>query len=187
MLRRIIGAAVASAAAIGIAAVVKLMLDEENKEAENEEEENEVRFISIDDKEAEGSEPEAAPEPAPEAPAEETQYPNEVNEIAALYPYLDKAFIAEQFGRNAVFNEQYPEDSLITITHKAGFGSADALNDFIKIGEDNGYTAEVLGDTSATISRKIFTEDGAILSDIYNVANQVGCLKGEYLGYNIKL
>ena len=31
------------------------------------------------------------------------------------------------------------------------------------------------------------TEDGAILSDIYNVANQVGCLKGVYEGYNIEL
>ena len=180
MLRRIIGAAVASAAAIGIAAVVKLMLDEEKKTEENDEEESEVRFISIDDKDSgTAEEPAAAPK--------EPSYPDEVNEIAALYPYLDREFIAEQFGRNSVFNEKYPEDSLIKITHKAKFTTADALADFIKIGEDNGYFAEALNETEATISRKIFTEDGAILSDIYNVANQVGCLKGVYEGYNIEL
>ena len=62
MLKRIIGAAVASAAAIGIAAVVKLMMDEKPEE-ENDEEENEVRFISIED--ADSTEEDAAPEAAP--------------------------------------------------------------------------------------------------------------------------
>ena len=78
-------------------------------------------------------------------------------------------------------------DSLIRITHKAKFENADAMRDFAKIGEDNGYLSEALNETEATISRKIFTEDGSILSDIYNVANQVACLKGVYEGYNIEL
>lgn len=184
MFRRFIGAAVASAAAIGIAAVVKLMLDEENKKAEEEpEDENEVRFISIDDA---GSEPEKAAEEAP-AEKKDAEYSKEVNEIAELYPYLAKDFIAEQLGRNDVFNQQYPEDSLIKITHKAKFDSTDTVRDFTKIGEDNGYFSEMLNESEATISRKIFTEDGSILSDIYNVANQVACLKGVYEGYNIEL
>ena len=184
MFRRFIGAAVASAAAIGIAAVVKLMLDEENKKAEEEpEDENEVRFISIDDG---AKEPEKAAEEAPAA-AKEPEYSGEVNEIAELYPYLEKDFIAEQLGRNEVFNQQYPEDSLIKITHKAKFDSTDTVRDFTKIGEDNGYFSEMLNEHEATISRKIFTEDGSILSDIYNVANQVACLKGIYEGYNIEL
>ena len=182
MLKRIIGAAVASAAAIGIAAVVKLMMDEKPEE-ENDEEENEVRFISIED--ADSTEEDAAPEAAPKA--EEPGYSKEVNEIAELYPYLEKSFIAEQLGRNDVFNQKYPEDSLIRITHKAKFENADAMRDFAKIGEDNGYLSEALNETEATISRKIFTEDGSILSDIYNVANQVACLKGVYEGYNIEL
>ncbi|MBQ8068804.1 MAG: hypothetical protein IJ201_10760 [Solobacterium sp.] len=184
MFRRFIGAAVASAAAIGITAVVKLMLDEENKKAEEEpEDENEVRFISIDDG---GKEPEKAAEEAP-AEAKAPEYSKEVNEIAELYPYLAKDFIAEQLGRNEVFNQQYPEDSLIKITHKAKFDSTDTVRDFTKIGEDNGYFSEMLNENEATISRKIFTEDGSILSDIYNVANQVACLKGIYEGYNIEL
>ena len=180
MLRRIIGAAVASAAAIGIAAVVKLMMDEKPEE-ENDEEENEVRFISIEDADSTGEAAEEA------AKAEEPEYSKEVNEIAELYPYLEKSFIAEQLGRNDVFNQQYPEDSLIRITHKAKFENTDAMRDFAKIGEDNGYLSEALNETEATISRKIFTEEGSILSDIYNVANQVACLKGVYEGYNIEL
>ena len=177
MIRRIIGAAIASAAAIGVAALVKIMLDSETEDAN--EEENEVRFISIKD----ADEPEEKEIPA----KKEKTYPKEIEDIAELYPYLNKEFIQEQFSRNAVFNEQYPEDSLVKITHKAKFETPEATQDFIKIGEKNGYTAEVLEEKEASICRKLFTEDGSILSDIYNVANQVACLKGVYEGYNIEL
>ena len=169
MLKRMIGAAIAAGAAIGIAAAVKLILQKEE-----EEEESEVRFISLKDGEE-----------AEEEKKEE--YSEEVLEIAELYPYLDVKFIAEQFGRNEAFNEQYPEDSLITISHKAKFEDAQTMNSFVKIGEDNGYGSEILNETEVKITRKLFTEDGAILSDIFNVANQVSCLKGVYEGYNIEL
>lgn len=176
MLKRILGAAIAAGAAIGAAAIVKLIIDQETGEEEPEEAE-EVRFISIEDK--------AEEEKPAEKAAETKEYPAEIEEIATLYPYLSKDFIAEQFGRNAAFNEQYPEDSLITITHKAKFGDTETMKEFTKIGEDNGYASEILNDTEATITRKMFTEDGSILSDIYNVSNQVACLKGTYEGYNI--
>lgn len=177
MLKRIIGATVAAGAAITCAAVVKLLLDKE--ETIDDEEENEVRFISLENAK-EGTEGKTDAEPKKEAAPE-------VLEIAGLYPYLSHDFIAEQLSRNAIFNEKYPEDSLITITHKAKFENEQAKSDFIKIGEDNGYSAEVLNEKEASISRKMFTEDGSILSDIYNVANQVACLKGIYEGYNIEL
>ncbi len=177
MLKRFIGAAVAAGAAITCAAVVKLLIDKE-EEADGEEE-NEVHFISLENAK-EDTEGETKEEP------EKTVAP-EVLEIAELYPYLSHDFIAEQLSRNSIFNEKYPEDSLITITHKAKFESEEARNDFTKIGEDNGYSPEILNEQEATISRKMFTEDGSILSDIYNVANQVACLKGIYEGYNIEL
>jgi len=173
-IKRFIGAALAAGAAIGAAAVVKLLLNDETASNE-EEEENEVRFISIEEP-TETPQEKEAPKASPE-----------VLEIAELYPYLTHEFIAEQLGRNGVFNEQYPEDSLVTITHKAKFDTEELRKDFTKIGEDNGYTAAVLNENEATISRKMFTENGSILSDIYNVANQVACLKGVYEGYNIEL
>jgi hypothetical protein len=174
MLKRLIGAAIAAGAAIGIAAAVKLILQNEEDE---EEEESEVRFISLKDED----------EVKEEGEEKKEEYSEEVLEIAELYPYLDVKFIAEQFGRNDAFNEQYPEDSLITISHKAKFDDTQTMNSFVKIGEDNGYGSEILNETEVKISRKMFTEDGAILSDIFNVANQVACLKGVYEGYNIEL
>jgi len=176
MFRRWLGAAIVAGAAIGIVAAVKLLMQEDEEEDEKQDE-SEVRFISLNDE----------PEISDEADKAVEEYTAEVLEIAELYPYLDVKFVAEQFARNDAFNEQYPEDSLITITHKAKFEDEETRNAFVKIGEDNGYTSETLNDTVVTISRKMFTEDGAILSDIYNVANQVACLKGTYEGYNIEL
>lgn len=161
MLRRTIGAALAATAVIAAGAIIKLVLDN----TENfDEEDDEVNFINIEDGD------EVTPE---------------VQEIAKLYPYLDKKFIAEQFGRNEVFNKEYPEDTLITIAHKAKFDDAWTLQEYAKIVEDNGYTVSPLNETENIVSKKMFTTEGAILSDIYNVANQVACLKGVYEGYKI--
>ena len=162
MFRRTIGAALAATAIIAAGAVIKLLLDETNT---YDEEDDEVNFINIDDGEAEVS--------------------PEILEIAKLYPYLDKKFIAEQFARNEALNKEYPEDTLITIAHKAKFPDAWTLEEYTKIVTENGYTAEKLNDTENIISKKMFTTDGAILSDIYNVSNQVACLKGTYEGYKI--
>lgn len=182
MFKRMIGAAIAAGAAIGIAAAVKLILEKD----EEDEEESEVRFISLNDNEEEEKVKEEEKEAEKEEEKKE-EFSEEVLEIAELYPYLDVKFVAEQFGRNEAFNEQYPEDSLITISHKAKFEDAETMNAFVKIGEDNGYGSEILNEKEVKISRKMFTEDGAILSDIFNVANQVACLKGIYEGYNIEL
>ncbi|MBR4455024.1 MAG: hypothetical protein IKS32_02225 [Solobacterium sp.] len=189
MFKRLIGAALASAAAIGVAVAVKLLLESEDSETEEDDEESEVRFVSIEDGKPEETavKEDAAKEAAPAEKKEEKVYPAEIEEIAGLYPYLEKDFIAEQFARNDVFNQQYPEDSLVRITHKAKFADEETMRGFVKICEDNGYTSEVLSATEAAVSRKLFTEDGAILSDIYNLANQVACLKGTYGGYNIEL
>ena len=161
-----IGAALTAAAVVGTALLVKSVLDEEKEEKEQEEK-DEVRFINISD-----------------TTGEETYAP-EILEVAKLYPYLDKHFIAEQFARNEAFTKQYPEDTLITIAHKAKFADARVLADYAKIAEDNGYSSEALDETENVITKKMFVTDGSILSDIYNVANQVACLGGTYEGYKI--
>jgi hypothetical protein len=181
MFKRWLTAAVVTGAAIGIMAAIKLITEDEEEEDYEEKDENEVRFIELND----GEEISEASAEQPAEAAEE--YSPEIKEIAELYPYLDLKFVAEQFGRNDAFNEQYPEDSLVSITHKAKFDDQETRDSFVKIGEDNGYAAEVLNDAEVTITRKMFTEDGAILSDIYNVANQVACLKGIYEGYFIEV
>ncbi len=162
LFRRTIGAALAAAAVVGAAALISSLLEDSH---ETEEDDDQVNFINI------------------EGPDDE--YPEEIKEIAKLYPYLDKKFIAEQFGRNDAFNREYPEDTLVTISHKARFADAWTLQEYTKIAEENGYTAQSLNDTENIVTKKMFAADGAILSDIYNVANQVACLKGTYEGYKI--
>lgn len=163
MFRRTIGAALAAGVVVAAAALIRVL------EKEAEEEEERKNYINLEDN-AEGTKKNVAPE---------------ILEIAELYPYLDTAFIAEQFGRNEVFNSEYPENTLITIAHKAKFPDAWTMQEYIKIVKENGYESEALSDTENIISKKMFSKDGAILSDIYNVANQVACVKGTYEGYKI--
>jgi len=182
--KTILAAAVAAAA--GIAAALIYSLSE--KKSSGKEDDDEVNFIDIAD--GSDSEEDVADKPQKfeqQKPEEDdgVEYAPEVSEIAGMYPYLKKAFIAEQYGRNDAFMTQYPEDTLITIIHKAKFEDADTLKSFNAIAEANGFTSEAISDTEGTVSRKMFTEDGAILSDIYNVANQVACLRGTYEGYSI--
>ncbi|MCR5229583.1 MAG: hypothetical protein K6D03_05615 [Solobacterium sp.] len=177
MIRRLIMAAVVSAAAVAATMLyTKQNEKDEEKDKKIEDDADEIRFIDL---EQENEEKEAE---KPEQPEESES----VKEISELYPYLGTKFIAEQFVRNEAFNEQYPEDTLITITHKVKFEDIDLLSQFISIAEDSGYTAAALNEKEFTVSKKMFTENGSILSDIYNIANQTACLKGTYEGYNIE-
>lgn len=205
----------AAAAAAAAAVVLKKVSEEKKEEKPEEVEkdtDDTVNFIRIDDDDDEEDESlektsespeikEEAEEPAEEEkpaeipiddgepkekePEEEKEYPEQVDAIAQLYPYLARDFILEQFNRNDAFNSQYPEDTLVTITHKAKFPDEKTLDAYTKIAEENGYTSKKISDTESLISRRFFTEDTAILSDIYNVANQAACLKGTYEGYDI--
>lgn len=174
MLRKIIGAAVAATAVT--AAVVATVVTKKKQEKEVEEEEQ-VHFINIDD----GDETEEVEEQKEEC----EEVSDEVKEIASIYPYLSTSFVAEQFARNDVFNEKYPEDTLVTISHKARFSHLDEKEQFCSIAKDNEYEVEELSEKEVLVKKKMYSTDGAILSDIYNVANQVNCLNGTYEGYQI--
>ena len=56
---------------------------------------------------------------------------------------------------------------------------------FLEIAKENGYDVEELNTKEIVVAKKLYSTDGAILSDIYNVANQVNCLNGTYEGYKI--
>ncbi len=90
-----------------------------------------------------------------------------------------------QYGRNPVFEQEYPENTLVTMNHKAKFETPEVLKEFTEIAEQNGYAVENLSETSCIASRKMFTQAGSILSDIFNMANQVNALGGTYGGYRI--
>lgn len=176
MLRKIIGAAVAATA---VTAAVVVTVVTKKKKNEEEVEEEQVHFINIDDvDETEES------EEVPDEKVEE-EISDEIKEVASIYPYLSTSFVAEQFARNDVFNEKYPEDTLVTISHKARFSHLDEKEQFCFIAKDNEYEVEELSEKEVLVKKKMYSTDGAILSDIYNVANQVNCLNGTYEGYQI--
>ena len=164
MFRRLLALAAATGAAIAVTAAVKTVTKKKEPE-QKEDDDDSVNFIEID------SDDEDSPE---------------VKEISELYPYLSLDYIEEQLKRNDAFNTEYPEDTLVTISHKALFDSEDLKGQFRTIAEQNGYEAKDLGEKECLAVHKMFTQNGAILSDIFNVANQVGCLKGSYEGYNIE-
>lgn len=172
MFRKTLAALTLTAVAATTAAVFTVL-----SKKDKEEEDDEVHFINIDDV-AEEIEEEVEKEV-------EQEVSEEVKEISSIYPYLSTEFIAEQFARNDVFNREYPEDTLITIAHKVCFKDEDMGNEFCRIASENGYEIEVLNDEEALIKKQMYAVNGSILSDIYNVANQVNCLSGIYEGYKI--
>lgn len=112
-------------------------------------------------------------------------YAPEVEQIAELYQFLDKDFIEELFYKNSEFTAKFPVDTLIRLSHKCYFADTAIMREFERIAVNNGYAAEEMNDHETVVSRKMFTEEGSILSDIFNVANQVEALRGSYEGYRI--
>ncbi len=205
-------ASAAAAAAVGVIAAVYNNRKDANEEVKKDDaasDDDAVSFIDIEDG-GEPASPETKPEekgaveeekPADEQPVdeqaeeeepEETQPAeeeaagaNELDAIAQLYPYLSKEFIAQQFAKNADYNREYPADTLVRLIHTVQFDDPAALTSFEEIARRRGYEIEPSGDHEVKISRRLFTENGAILSDIYNVANQTACLNGSWLGVDI--
>ena len=113
------------------------------------------------------------------------EVPEEVQEICNVYPYLKPSFVQKVFMKNDSLNQKYPEDTLVTIYHKSSFPDVETLTEYGIILQKNGYQVNVLSDLEVEVYKKMFTENGRIISDIYNVANQVACLGGNYKGFKV--
>lgn len=184
MLRKILVPAIAAAGvAVAVSAYLKKQLD--TKEEHEEEDDNEVNFINILDDEDEFEEDEEMEVSQFSANDDMSNYPEEVQQISKIYSHLHPMFIEDLFEKNTMFNELYPEDTLVTMYHTACFKDEKSSEVFAQIMEEDGYQYAIDG-LDVTVSRKMFVENGAILSDIYNVANQVNFLEGDYLGYQIE-
>ncbi len=185
MLRKtIMGAfAVAAGVAAGVAAAVAVKAYKDikkNKTEETEKGEDEVHFIKIDS------------DVEPETKVEENLphfdlegKPEEVKEICGVYPYLDPDFVEQILARDEDFNHAYEEDTLVSMKHKVSFESDEDLASYADIMEDAGYDVEIQ-DHRAEASRKFFIQQGAIISDILNVANQTVASGGVYEGYEVQ-
>ncbi len=196
MLRRSILGVLTIAAGLGAALAVKYLTDNENEREEDKDlfdGDEEVHFIqinddsrSLDDSEDFTAEiPPFSNEELKEEVEEETAVSDDVKEICAVYPYLEESFVDDLLQKNDTFEEEYPEDTLITISHAMKFADDESGDIFLKIADEAGYVCTKVGLT-ITATKKLFTQSGAIISDILNVSNQTKALGGDYLEYTIE-
>ncbi len=168
--KSMITAGVLALATVGTAAALYLL------KKKDDDQEEEIHFIKIED----GDEPEESVKTySAEGKSEEVQ------EIAAVYPYLDPNFIEKILNKNEEFNTSYDEDVLVTVQHRVKFDHEEERKAFVEIMELSGYETAVK-DEIVLASRKFFTQSGAIISDILNVANQTLALQGVYEDYDIQ-
>lgn len=176
MFRRTVLSALAIAAGVGAGLLLKVLQDRNSEQEDEYDDDEEIHFIRINDDDDE--------EPA--EPAGKEDISPEVREISGLYPYLTSEFISGLLARNSELNQAYPEDTLISLDHNAVFDSRETADRYAEIMEAAGYQCSVQEDGGVTAGKKLFTEDGAIISDILNVANQAAALKGTYKDYQIR-
>ena len=182
MFRRSILGAFAIAA--GIAAGLVLHAISRNSEEEEDiyDDDDEIHFIRIND---DDEEPEEAEEPE-EKKQKSGPFGPEVQEVCGLYPYLTADFVAETLAKNGELNAAYPEDTLITLTHSVGFENKEDADKFAEIMETANYQISTGKNNTLKAAKKLFTEDGAVISDVLNVANQASALRGKYKKYTIE-
>jgi len=169
--RKIVTSVLLLGAVAGAYAAVKLLKDDK-EDVDEELDDNEIHFINISDEEV-------------RKPYDVEGRDQSVKEVAAMYPYLDPDFIEEMLSKKEELNKSFNEDTLVTVSHKVDFKMLDRLEEFTKIMEEAGYEVES-DELNVVVSRKLFTEDDAILSDVLNVANQAAVLYGEYLENEVK-
>ena len=170
MIRRTILGALFAAGSVAAAYLVKTLVEKEEKKEEGDD--DEVRFITITDDE----EPEMY---------DASGRSEEVRQICTVYPYLDPDFVETVLGKNESLNALYEEDTLVTLEHTAAFKDTASKEKFTDILESAGYACEEGKGGEVLARKKLFTEDGAIVSDILNVANQAAVLHGTYKDYDV--
>ena len=148
------------------AAVVKTVLDARDEKQYKDDEE--INFIRISDDEDEQTVYDAS------------EKSEEVQKICAVYPYLNPDFVEARLAENEAYNEKYPAETLLSITHSVHFSNSNSAEEFSRIMDEAGYVCVDRSDYAVAATRNLFAEDGAIVSDILNVANQTAALKGTY-------
>lgn len=120
---------------------------------------------------------------------EDDDYSFDVEELSKTFKYLSKKFINKTLNLKDEFDSKYPFGSLVMIKHFVSFANGEESNNFISEMEEDGYTITTLDQENKDleISKKLYSQDDNLLSDILNVANIVNALNGTiYTGYEIE-
>jgi len=141
------------AAAVGAVVVAKKVLDKKS-----EAEEEEVELIEVGN----------------------PQESDEVLELKTVYPFLPANFLEETLANENSYSERFMSGEEVRIVHQVAYDSQESAEDFKDILASSGYTVSEEEALAYRVERKFVYEEGAIASDIFNVANQVIALGGNY-------
>ncbi|EFC06247.1 hypothetical protein HMPREF9013_0949 [Bulleidia extructa W1219] len=144
---------IVAAAAVGAVVVAKKVLDKKS-----EAEEEEVELIEVGN----------------------PQESDEVLELKTVYPFLPANFLEETLANENSYAERFMSGEEVRIVHQVAYDSQESAEDFKDILASSGYTVSEEETLAYRVERKFVYEEGAIASDIFNVANQVIALGGNY-------
>lgn len=144
---------IVAAAAVGAVVVAKKVLDKKS-----EAEEEEVELIEVGN----------------------PQESEEVLELKTVYPFLPANFLEETLANENSYAERFMSGEEVRIVHQVAYDSQESAEDFKDILASSGYTVSEEEALAYRVERKFVYEEGAIASDIFNVANQVIALGGNY-------
>lgn len=165
----------ALAVAAGVSAAVAVKLYKDTRKRHEEKKDDEIHFITID---SDDEKKETASEDV-------SGKSDEVKEVCAVFPFLKPEFVEEVLVKDAEFKELTGEDNLVTVNHYVTFTDYSKMEQFVAIMDEAGYAIEVEA-SEAKVTRKFFAQQGAITSDILNVANQTAALNGEYNRFELE-
>lgn len=106
--------------------------------------------------------------------------------IASIFPYLSYDFIKDVYAHREDISKEYKDGEKIILLHRCKFKIIDNLHEFVEITMSHDYQVNVDEKQMIVDVMKSFeNEEGAILSNIYTIANQAKVLNGEYEGYSV--
>ena len=106
--------------------------------------------------------------------------------IASIFPYLSYDFIKGVYADREEIANSYKEGEDVILLHRCIFKDIDNLHEFVEITISHNYQVNVDEKQMIVDVLKNFeNEEGAILSNIYTIANQARVLNGEYEGYRV--
>lgn len=199
--KTVFGVLAVAAAAAAVVAVRYVANKRKDAQEEGLDEGDEVRFIEINEEEEDeesdddpdGRKPSEVHVDSIHLDEEETEddvadlqqdkadEDEDVLEVSSLYPYLSTSFIAQTLSRNEEFNTNFPEDTLVSVLHTCQFDDMRSVLNFEAIMADAGYISQHDDSLEVRSAKRFFSEEGAIISDILNVANQAAALDGRYI------
>lgn len=199
--KTVFGVLAVAAAAAAVVAVRYVANKRKDAQEEGLDEGDEVRFIEINDEEEDkdsdddpdGRKPsevhvnsihldeEETEDDVANVQQDKSEEDEDVLEVSSLYPYLSTSFIAKTLSRNEEFNTNFPEDTLVSVLHTCQFEDMRSVLNFEAIMADAGYISQHDDNLEVRSAKRFFSEEGSIISDILNVANQAAALDGKYI------